>query len=285
MKDTAGFDPAPSKAENYIASDNDNYPFVIYAGLEYENKNRKNRNIGKPKCTQGKVTGFDPANLTTNEEGKADFKLKTNANNPKTVNVEVAGKKAGEHNVLPAVFQEKFLVTMYYTVDQSGFPESVDTVEIDVGSGYDKVTVPYAFAKQARMEGCGKLSASPDPSRPYISELDWTDKVEKHKKAKGVLIKQPLGVKGLELEECSSCAASLSQFPVGSKIRICDPTVKKMFGNDVFIVKDGGQRINHNHLDLYWKADGPAQDPNNPATYPNGLNAKVRIEYLGKEDN
>ncbi len=190
-----------------------------------------------------------------------------------------------EHKMLPAVFKDKFKVTIYYCPLESGFTEapfqdknSVDiTPKIKINNRFQAVTVRREgsnenltrlslnsyFKSAIVMEGWGRLEP------PVI----YNDTTYSYINPQGNLSTYPQGNRPfIKLTDQRSFAAhsrngelrfsnsvinedNTSYYP--SVIKIHNETIQNLFGHNTFIYSDVGGGVELNQIDLYWGEANP----------------------------
>lgn len=237
-------------------------------GLIYKNPSKANQNVGAPKSTRnagGKtIDEFDPASIDLDENGEAKFTLKTDEDLG-DLKVKLDGAETEVHQMLPAVFKDKFFCTVYYTPLESGFTsEATEEVSIkykEGGSTEEGVLILNSvFWEVVKTEGWGKLATAAH-GYEYIDYNGW-------------LGSQPVGKANRPLVPKKSCAGWNKQFFVNSKrcskVTIDNVAVSGPFGNSDWDVVDVGGAVGKNHLDLYWGEANPRGQGANERFLPAG---------------
>ncbi len=267
-----------SGAFNYIPSGSTlrNGRHEIHAGLQYRGSLRDSNFDGTIVGSRGEKDRFDPASVARDANGEAQFELISTDTSSKPA-VAVNGVNAQSGGLLPAVFQDKFKITIYYTPLESGFTHFSETIAIECrfDGSHEKTNIVVVakfwdtVSNPKYGEGFGKLSNPPklikngiEISYPYLSY-------------ERVLYTHPMGNSQNVLQDKISCAGSASQFNLqSSKVKILlNEEYAHAFKTEEFLIDDVGSAVGKNHLDLYWGEDNPKNGGNNasvPAGLPNG---------------
>ncbi len=250
---------------------NDKKHHAISVGLEYEGPSPDDSFDGTPSSSRGEVDHFKPATIILGVDGKARFKV-WNEDSTKNSQIKLNGAVSHDVTFLPAVFEDLFKITVYFTIKESGCSGNQQTTLLcKVGSSNSSeatsITVKASFATQVRLEGFGELDS------PYVAASGKKYSYLAYYQGY-YLSENVLGNRNNVLEPKISCAAFGPQFATGSRIRVVfeDESLQAAFGGDEFVVADVGDAIGPNRLDLYWGADVPsANNSSIPAGLPNGL--------------
>ena len=259
---------------NYVAAGSRlaNEKLDLRAGLFHRNCEKKNQNVGAPVSSRGTIDSFDPATITLDKCGKAKSLLKTRENIG-LVKVTLDGAETEDHLMLPAIFKDKFLCTIYYTVIETGCTSGGPTIiTANYPGGHATLTVNSTFATIVGMEGSGRL-ATAHLGFPYLG----------HDGSNYFLTPYPVGNHSNQLVPKVSCAAYsqqlISKSSGHSTVRTWNESIATHFGNDTFQVDDVGQAIGADHLDLYWGEDNPAGQTGQARFRPAGAGS-----YTGASD-
>lgn len=266
-------------AYNYVAQGSvlQNNKHNLRVGLEYTDKAKANQNVGAPQSSRGpQKDSFNPATIKLDEEGKKKFLLITKEHE-QSLKVTLDGEESEMHQMLPAVFFDKFQLTVYYTTKETGYGGG--NIRIRVRGRRDPIEVNNAFRAQVVMEGFGRLTPAHETAygQPYLGydpDLGY------------YLAPEPLGNRSNPLVPRQSCAVDSRQLRTTiSRVEIFSPTLIEVLGNNMWDAADSGQRIGLNHIDLYWGDDEPAPDNSNwPAGYPanrrNYPNSYVQVHII-----
>ena len=241
---------------------------AISVGLEYSGPS-PDPDFGPVPSSSIASDNFTPSHIELDSSGKARFKVWTmgNTGNPSVVSLN--GATSEPISYLPAVFEDKFEVTVYYTCMESSFSGENDAnLVCHVGDSNTKTVivseVNSAFKRQVVEEGFGLLKTPivyDGVTYPYLAKIDSKWRVYEH----------VLGSANNELVPRRSCATDGSVIKQGSRIQILlGDELLSSFENEqgVFVAGDTGSAITGNHIDLYWGCDAPS--PNNPSI-PAGL--------------
>lgn len=248
---------------------------AISVGLEYNGPSPDAAFDGTPESSREGKDTFKPERVELSSDGKAKFKVWTEEPQGKP-EIKLNGAIASV-SYLPAVFEDLFKVTIYYTPRESGFKVDATPVtkECRVGDSKSEITVEIRnlrkdFLRAVEMEGFGHMATNYTDKKgevyPYIAYDSGTWYVSK------VIY----GKFNRVLTDKGSCAGGKSQFKPGrSKIKLdLNDDIKSRFGTDTFTVDDVGEAVGMNHIDLYWGEDDPLNgSPTTglPAGLKNGL--------------
>ena len=258
--------------KGYIKSGNKlvNKHHAISVGLEYSGSYPDESFDGTP-ISSITTDNFEPSSVSLQKDGKARFKVWTKANTGSPSEITLNGATSDQVHYLPAVFEDMFEVTVYYTCKEENFTGDVTAnVRCYVGnSNTNYVVIPYiveSFMEQVREEGFGKLSSPVvynGESYPYLAKIDSKWRVHQH----------VLGSHDNVLEDKISCAVDETVIASGSRIKIMlGEQELAAFGNDTFTASDKGSSITGNHIDIYWGSDAPSHNNSSiPAGLPGGL--------------
>ncbi|MBT9449219.1 hypothetical protein ICN84_03910 [Akkermansia glycaniphila] len=267
-----------SDAFNYIKNGSrlENGTHQIHAGLQYRGSLEDSTFSGEITSNRGDEDLFEPLSVEMDEKGESQFEL-ISRNTKSNPIVSVNGVSAQSGGLLPAVFQSKFQITVYYTPKEAGFTNFSETQELECyfDDTKEKITLNIlvkfwdTVSHKDYGEGFGKLANPPkrmkdgvEVSYPYIS----------YERA---LYEHPMGNSQNVLQDRISCAGNQQQFNIqSSSVRILlDSEYTKAFGTNEFVLDDVGSAVGENHLDLYWGEDNPKNGGNTssiPAGLPNG---------------
>jgi len=122
---------------------------------------------------------FKPDNIKPDSSGKARFKVWTLGNTGTPSVVSLNGATSEPISYLPAVFEDLFEVTVYYTCMESNFTGNVEKLTCYVGNSNDETVVldevKSEFKTQVRMEGFGQLQTPVEhngKSYQYLAKFD-----------------------------------------------------------------------------------------------------------------
>lgn len=236
----------------------------LRVALEYRNSAKKGKNVGSPNSTRGDIDSFDPSSITLNDKGEKSFILKTkeeDKDNPLQVILDEAKSPPdgmAKHAMLPALFADKFDVTVYYTPLETGFSQDTGRVTHILtapGGATRSHTMSEIFFSAVVMEGWGRL-ANP----VTIGGVSYAY-VNNNKQ----LSTKPEDRSGRALVPRTSCAGPQDLFVIpGSEIivKLPEPYATR-FGAEYkhFTVCDVGQAFKPGkspHIDIYWDEDNPA---------------------------
>ena len=216
---------------------------------------------------------FKPSNIVPDSLGKARFKVWTmgNTGDPSVVSLNCATSEPISY--LPAVFEDKFEVTVYYTCMESSFSgENANDFVCYIGDSNTNTVILSGvnanFKNQVVTEGFGLLTTPVvynGITYPYLAKIDAKWRVYEH----------VLGNASNELVPKVSCATDGDVIKRGSRIQILlgDELLSSLENEQgIFVSDDTGHAINGNHIDLYWGCDAPSpNDPNIPAGLAQGI--------------
>ncbi len=237
---------------------------AISVGLEYSGPYPDAAFDGTPTSSVAS-DAFKPASVTLDSTGKAKFKVWTMSNTGTPSVISLNGAVSGDVSYLPAVFQDLFEVTVYYTCMESSFSGGSESLSCRVGDSSQTIELPSVnskFKNQVQMEGFGLLKEPVTingKTYSYLAKFDSNWRV----------YDRVLGNSNNTLIAKESCATDSSVIKKGSRIQIMlGDELVTAFNGDTFVAADNGSAITGNHIDLYWGCDAPS--PNNPSI-PAGL--------------
>ena len=249
---------------------------AISVGLEYSGPS-PDPDFGPVPSSSIASDNFTPSHIELDSSGKARFKVWTmgNTGNPSVVSLN--GATSEPISYLPAVFEDKFEVTVYYTIRERGCTSSSDTTKLQtVYIGQSGRTTSYEdlnaeFVEAVKLEGNGLLKDAFVDSEtgdvyPYLSydysQNTWTFR------------KFPVGNMENEIYR-GHCAGSSSDLTNGSQIKLLlSDALISAFGGDTFTMADVGEGIRYHHIDLYWGEDDPLRGDASLGI-PQGLNCEL----------
>lgn len=241
---------------------------AISVGLEYSGPSGDTSFNPTPTSTR-LSDKFKPESISYDSTtGKARFKVYTLADDKETAIVSLNGASTSPVKYLPAVFEDKFEVTVYYTCMEEGFP-SGETRSLDCLVGDSKTETIHLqglngnFCARVKIEGYGQLKTPvvhKGIEYPYLSYMG----------GKWCLDTIVRGSINNELVPKRSCAVDETVIARGSRIQIMlgEELMAAFGGNDVFIAEDKGDAVRNSHIDLYWGCDWPST---NNTSLPRGL--------------
>lgn len=240
---------------------------AISVGLEYSGSYPDENFNGKPTSTISS-DAFKPSPVELESTGTAKFKVWTMADTGTKSVISLNGAPSEDISYLPAVFQDSFKVTVYYTCMESGFSGDTEELTCLIGDS-DKtiklVSVNTKFKAQVKVEGFGLLKEPVtvnEKAYPYLAMIDPNKKIWR-------VYDRVLGSKNNTLIAKESCATDPNIIAYGSRIKIMlGDELISVFNSDTFVAADTGSGIQGNHIDLYWGCDTPS--PNNQSI-PAGL--------------
>ncbi len=249
-------------------------------GLEYKGPHPDTSFQKEPTSSRQEKDHFKPEQVQLKEDGTARFKI-WSEDSDSTATVKLNGAQSPPIGFLPAVFEDRFHVTVYYTVLESKCSGAATSeITAHIGSPEGKTVslkkLNNQFLKALRLEGFGRLvNAYIDASGktyPYLGYM----KIDKNDVY--YLSEKILGRYSNELDPKKSCAGDPKIFNISSKrhskikIILEDKAVSDFEGNE-FVLSDVGGGIKDVDIDLYWGEDGPSP---NDSTTPQGLSRSLQ---------
>ena len=157
--------------------------------------------------------------------------------------VVLAQKVKGSSKIAkPAEYKSTFLITIYYTTQESGYTQAngfTPTSSTSITINNQSYMFQSDFVSQVKTEGWGQLT-DPNEYLVYLGNGQY-----------GLSAGPPLGNHNNALVAKQTAASDPAKVPLHKSVRVLSATVQANFGNNQFSVEDGGD-INGWHLDLYW---------------------------------
>lgn len=223
------------------------------------------------------VDTFNPARGNTNGQGLFYTTMST-VYHSVPLQVSSVARADGNQNItasspvcslLPAKCRTTYTCSVYYVPKESGFTAAGGfEMTRETPKGMDsKYKFSHSFIKAVKEESFGRMVV-PIDGKKYLAyhpkETISGVSVPAHYDAQ----EKVLGVGGLSITPRVSCAINAKLFPQNTKLITQLAAIKRIFGNDQWVVSDIGvltNKFNNSdsyQFDLYWGEDDPM--PNEP---------------------
>ncbi len=217
--------PGPAEVRNYVKLDS-----RLEGGTKPDLRSditlvtQPNLDLGTVNSSRGAIDTFDPASLPPEADGWYKTTLKTREKTP-ALKVRVIGVDSPEHNMLPALYKNRFHITGYYTpneTDYSGPKVTSATLTTSSGTPREKVytitsgkSAKRDFLQAIAVEGEGYFDDSThahvNNSASGTQPINVTTTVTSDNE-------HPKGIKDRDLVADSSCAIARASNSQGTVI-------------------------------------------------------------------
>jgi len=171
--------------------------------------------------------------------------------------------KSQLHNMTPAVFQDKFRCTVYFTTKEVGYSTSTSSYTV-----YSQAGPPYTligsfsfrtdFATDVQTEGYGRTITPVETGKPFIAYYGGKyhdDQYARGNNGGNILAPQGDGPgSGIH-----TCAVDPTVVPLASSsyVKFTNSSISSAFGTSEFNANDIGSSVSGDHIDLYFGEDVP----------------------------
>ena len=200
--------------------------------------------------------------------------------------------KSNDEKIYPAIFNDKFRLTVYFTTKESGYPStparSCPVYTQDGKTLIGSYTFATSFLIDVDMEGYGRMKTQilgsyylgSEPKNTNTGKPQYYHIDTAAKDPKGNVLHPTIGE---SMGTAHSCAYQPGYYKLFSEISVTNNSIINAYGTSKFVIQDTGQKISDPlHIDLYYADDEPlypGSDRPLHCTYP-GCNRNQYTETV-----